>query len=75
MKTRTSLLLFVFVLVAIVSCKQQSSYEEYTETLVTYPYSDTNAFPVIPNYSNILATLADKCNHQISSVHHLFSIV
>ena len=47
MKTKPYLLLFVSVSLVIVSCRQQSSYEEYTETLVTYPYSDANAFPVI----------------------------
>ncbi len=53
MKTKTYLFLFVFVSIAIVSCKKQSSFEEYTETLITYPYSDTNAFPVIQHKNDI----------------------
>jgi len=53
MKAKMYLLLFVFVSIVIGSCKQQSSYEEYNETLMTYPYSDTNSFPVIHNKNDI----------------------
>ena len=53
MKTQTYLFLFVFISIVIGSCKQQSFYEEYNETLVTYPYSDTNSFPVIQKKNDI----------------------
>jgi hypothetical protein len=53
MKYKTHFFLFVFVSLAFVSCKKQSSIEEYSEMLVTYPYSDTNAFPVIQNQNDI----------------------
>ena len=53
MKAQTYFFLFVFVSIVIFSCKQQSYYEEYNETLLTYPYSDTNAFPVIQKKNDI----------------------
>jgi tetratricopeptide (TPR) repeat protein len=53
MKIQTCLFLFVFVPMVIGSCKQHSSYEEYNETIVTYPFSDTNSFPVINNQNDI----------------------
>ncbi len=53
MKVQTYFFLFVFVSILIGSCKQQSSIEEYSETLLTYPYSDTNSLPVIQNKNDI----------------------
>jgi hypothetical protein len=53
MKVQTYYFLFVFVSIVIGSCKQQSVVEEYSETLLTYPYSDTNSFPVIQNKNDI----------------------
>ena len=53
MKVQTYFFLFVFVSIITGSCKQQSSYEEYSETLLTYPYSDTNSFPVIQKKNDI----------------------
>ena len=53
MKSQTYFFLFVFVSIVIGSCKQQSVVEEYNETLLTYPYSDTNSFPVIQNKNDI----------------------
>ena len=53
MKVQTYFFLFVFVSILMGSCKQQSSIEEYSETLVTYPYSDTNSLPVIQNKNDI----------------------
>ena len=35
------------------SCKQQSSVEEYTETIVTYPFSDTSPLPIIQTKNDI----------------------
>jgi tetratricopeptide (TPR) repeat protein len=53
MKVQTYLFLFVFIAIVTGSCKQQSTYEEYNETIVTYPFSDTNSFPLIPNKNDI----------------------
>ena len=47
MKVPFYLFLSVFVSMIIGSCKQHSSYEVYNETILTYPFSDTNSFPVI----------------------------
>ena len=35
------------------SCKQQSYVEEYTETIVTYPFSDTSSLPIIQTKNDI----------------------
>ncbi|KPL14394.1 MAG: hypothetical protein AMS26_10940 [Bacteroides sp. SM23_62] len=53
MKTRTYLFLFVLVSIVIGSCKQHPSVEVYNETLMTYPFSDTNPFPIIHNRNDI----------------------
>ena len=53
MKAQTYFFLIVFVSIVIGSCKQQSVVEEYSETLLTYPYSDTNYFPVIQKKNDI----------------------
>ena len=53
MKSQTYFFLFVFISIVNGSCKQQSVIEEYNETLLTYPYSDTNSFPVIQNKNDI----------------------
>ena len=53
MKVQTYFFLFVFFSILIGSCTQQSSIEEYSETLLTYPYSDTNSLPVIQNKNDI----------------------
>ncbi len=53
MKVQTYLFLFAFIPMVIGSCKQQSSIEEYNETLCTYPFSDTNSFPLIPDKNDI----------------------
>ena len=54
MKIQNVLFCLVTVtIVSMVSCKQQSFYEEYTETLTTYPYFDTNAFPIIQKKNDI----------------------
>lgn len=53
MKIPTHLFLIVSVLMVLVSCKQHSVYVEYQESIVTYPYSDTNALPIIHNRNDI----------------------
>lgn len=56
MKTQTFFFLLVFVAILLGSCNQQnqkSLVEEYNETLLTYPYSDTNSFPIIQNKNEI----------------------
>ncbi len=53
MKTPLYLLLFVFISFLIGSCNRNSTVEEYTETLVTYPYSDTSPFPIIQKRNDI----------------------
>ena len=56
MKAQTYYFLLVFVSIVIGSCtqqKQQSIVEEYTETLLTYPYHDTNSFPIIQHKNDI----------------------
>ena len=35
------------------SCKQQSYVEEYTETIFTYPFSDTSPLPIIQKRNDI----------------------
>ncbi len=46
--------IFLFALLIIIgSCKQQSSVEEYTETIVTYPFSDTSPLPIIQTKNDI----------------------
>lgn len=35
------------------SCKEQSQYQEYNETILTYPFSDTNPFPIISKKNDI----------------------
>jgi len=55
MKRTTTLALFLFALVLIIgSCTQeQSSFKEYTETIVTYPFSDTSPLPIIQTKNDI----------------------
>lgn len=53
MTTQAFLLNSIFVTIIISSCTQHSFYEEYNEKLLTYPYSDTNPFPVINNTNEI----------------------
>ncbi len=53
MKMQNYFFLLVIVSILAGSCKQGSLYREYTETLLTYPYSDTNAFPVIQTKNDI----------------------
>jgi len=35
------------------SCQKQSSVQEYTETILTYPFSDTNPLPIIQTKNDI----------------------
>ncbi len=56
MKAQTYFFLLVLVSIFIGSCNQQnqqSIVEEYTETMLTYPYHDTNSFPIIQNKNDI----------------------
>jgi len=55
MKRTTTLAIFLFALVFIIgSCTQeQSSIKEYTETIVTYPFSDTSPLPIIQTKNDI----------------------
>jgi len=56
MKASTYFFLLVFMSIVIGSCKQQNQQtivEEYTETMLTYPYHDTNSFPIIQNKNDI----------------------
>jgi tetratricopeptide (TPR) repeat protein len=56
MKAQTYFFLLVLIPIFIGSCNQQnqqSIVEEYTETMLTYPYHDTNSFPIIQNKNDI----------------------
>lgn len=53
MKARIYLCLFVVFSMIIGSCSQHPSIEVYKETLLTYPFSDTNPFPIIPARNEI----------------------
>ena len=53
MKAKTYLFLSFVASIIIGSCTQRGSVEEYNETLVTYPYFDTNEFPVIEKKNDI----------------------
>ena len=53
MKTQAYLFSFLFLAIIVSSCKQQSSIEEYNETIVTYPFSDTNPMPIIQKRNDI----------------------
>ena len=53
MKTLSYLLLILIATVFITSCKEQSQIKEYNETILTYPFSDTNPFPIINKKNDI----------------------
>jgi len=56
MKAQTYFFLLVLISIFIGSCNQQnqqSFVEEYTETMLTYPFHDTNSFPIIQNKNDI----------------------
>ena len=55
MKQTAKYTIFLFAIVFIVgSCTQeQSSFKEYTETIVTYPFSDTSPLPIIQTKNDI----------------------
>jgi tetratricopeptide (TPR) repeat protein len=50
--SRGIMFLITFPLI-IGSCNKQSYVEEYTETLITYPFSDTNPLPIIQTKNDI----------------------
>ena len=55
----------MFLGVVLGSCKQGTSVQVYRETLTTYPFSDTNPFPIIPNRNDIYPyTRIDGFSHQ-----------
>ncbi len=53
MKIQPYLFLLLISSIFIGSCKKQSQYQEYNETILTYPFSDTNPFPVISKKNDI----------------------
>jgi len=54
MKRQTNYLLLLLALPFMLeSCKQQSNVEEYTETILTYPFSDTSPLPIIQTKNDI----------------------
>ncbi len=53
MKAQPFLFLLVMVTMIIGSCSQYPSVEVYHETMLTYPFSDTNPFPIIFNRNDI----------------------
>ncbi len=55
MKTQFYLLLILIVSIVFSSCEQkkQSQIKEYNETILTYPFSDTNPFPIISKKNDI----------------------
>jgi len=52
-KAQTYLFLMVMLTMILGSCSQHPSVEVYYETLLTYPFSDTNPFPIIHNRNDI----------------------
>ncbi|MCF6356944.1 MAG: hypothetical protein L3J54_03980, partial [Draconibacterium sp.] len=53
MKTQHFLLLLFIGSIFIISCQEQSQIKEYNETILTYPFSDTNPFPIISKRNDI----------------------
>ncbi len=53
MKILAYIILIVSVSMVLVSCKQKSVVVEYQESIMTYPYSDTNSLPVIHKRNDI----------------------
>jgi tetratricopeptide (TPR) repeat protein len=54
MKTQTFSFSFILLAIIVSSCQQpQSHITEYNETIVTYPFSDTNPLPIIPKRNDI----------------------
>ncbi|MEA3462316.1 MAG: DUF5107 domain-containing protein [Bacteroidota bacterium] len=54
MKRRTNYLLLLFTVPFMLgSCKPKSHYQEYTETILTYPFSDTSYLPIVAKRADI----------------------
>ncbi len=53
MKTQAFLFSFLFLAIIVSSCNKQSHIKEYNETIVTYPFSDTNPMPIIQKRNDI----------------------
>ena len=55
MKNQFYLLLILIVSIVFNSCekREQSQIKEYNETILTYPFSDTNPFPIISKKNDI----------------------
>ena len=53
MKAQTYLFLFVLVSIVVGSCIQHPTIEVYKETMLTYPFSDTNPLPIINKRNDI----------------------
>jgi len=52
-RTALYLILLVAIPIFIGSCQKQSSVVEYTETILTYPFSDTSPLPIIQTKNDI----------------------
>ncbi len=52
-RTAHYLILLVAIPLLIASCQKQSSVQEYTETILTYPFSDTSPLPIIHTKNDI----------------------
>ncbi len=44
---KTKLLMLLMITLSVVACEEKSAVTEYEETIKTYPFSDTNPFPII----------------------------
>lgn len=53
MKAQCSLFCILFLAIIVGSCQQQSHIKEYDETILTYPFSDTNPLPVIQKRNDL----------------------
>ncbi len=53
MKTKTILIFLLITWISTNLFSQTSHYEEYTETIKTYPFSDPNPFPIIEKNNTI----------------------
>lgn len=54
MKRQARYLLFLFAVPFVIgSCQPQSHFQEYTETILTYPFSDTSPLPIIYKRNDI----------------------
>jgi hypothetical protein len=65
MRAQKALFFLALISIVIGSCKQKTSVQVYRETLTTYPFSDANPFPIIPNRNDIYPyTRMDGFSHQ-----------